>query len=95
MVKSGRAPKKNLVTRREELEADEWMLKVELKRVLCKGCNKWKEFQKPYEKKEWEKHKQLCSGISGKAKVRIWNSKPSSTKPVSFRIYSDLLTSPI
>jgi len=59
VVKSGRAPKKSVNIRKEELEGDKWTLIVEAKRVLCKGCNKWKEMQRSYKTKEWERHKSV------------------------------------
>jgi hypothetical protein len=80
LAKSSRAPKKSALVRKAELEADKWLRKVEEKRVLCKGCNKWKGLHRVYEIKEWEKHKAVCPGITGTKKVRTW--KPSMSGSV-------------
>jgi hypothetical protein len=58
-------------------------LEVKEKRVRCKGCNSWKELHRAYELNDWEKHKKICVGITGKKKVRIWTSPLPIVKPVS------------
>lgn len=82
-AKSGRAPKKSKLIRKSELEADEWISEVNEKRVLCKGCNVWKELHRAYEMKDWEKHKLTCAAITGKVKVRVQSAVIPSVKAVS------------
>lgn len=55
--------------RRTLLEQDEWSIKVEAKRVLCKGCREWIALN-PQPKREyvvanWETHKTRCDQITG------------------------------
>ena len=68
-AKSAKATKKSKIVRKDELEADKWALEVREKSVLCKGCNEWKELHRAYEIKDWERHKKICVGITGKEKV--------------------------
>ena len=82
-AKFARAPKKNKMVRKNELEADKWTLDVKEKSVLCKGCNEWKELHRVYEIKDWERHKKICAGITGKKKVRVWNPVLPPVKAVS------------
>jgi hypothetical protein len=82
-AKSTRAPKKSKVVRKDDLEADEWTLEVKEKSILCKGCNEWKELHRAYKIKDWERHKKICVGITGKKKVRVWNPVLPPVKAVS------------
>jgi len=82
-ARSARAPKKSKIVRKDELEADKWTLEVKEKSVLCKGCNEWKELHRAYEIKDWERHKKICAGITGKKKVRVWNPVLPPVKAVS------------
>jgi hypothetical protein len=69
--------------RKKELEEDEWTLEVREKSVQCKGCNAWKELHCAYKLNDWEKHKKICMGITGKKKVRIWTPALPIVKPAS------------
>ena len=59
--------------------------------VLCKGCNTWKELRRVYELKDWEKHRKICVGITGKKKMRVWNPALLSVELVS--LFNDIIFS--
>ena len=67
-----RAPKLRESDRREQLEKDDWITKVEPHRVLCAGCKKWKSLhpKTTYAYRNWEQHKMLCKHITGQETVR-------------------------
>jgi hypothetical protein len=57
-------------------------MNVREKSVWCKGSNACKELHCAYELNDWEKHKKICVGITGK-KVCIWTPTLPIVKPVS------------
>ncbi|KAH9929249.1 uncharacterized protein B0H18DRAFT_874117 [Fomitopsis serialis] len=63
-----RGPKLSVTQRRQRLESDEWALKVEPNRVLCRACRKWYKLhaKRAYVEANWTQHKRVCLQITGK-----------------------------
>lgn len=81
-ISKQRGRQKNLLERRQILEADKWCLKVQEDCVKCKGCRTWVKLQagRKYDLKDWVKHKEVCPQISGLKIIRTGAKKRQQSK---------------
>ncbi|KAJ3727641.1 hypothetical protein C8R42DRAFT_620753 [Lentinula raphanica] len=88
-MKGKRGPRKSASERREELENDEFVSAVLSERdVRCVGCGSNIRLGKPYELKNWTKHRGLCPRITLKKRVRTQVKQETPVIPSSSGLHN-------